>query len=313
MLAGVDHGHEANPVLIIGRSGLGKSEFAAAIAAIYESMGWRVIHLGCPSELLGSAFTLACDYIRNGGKVVFVIDEAHRLKTIHRVQLQRFFTFMMLHNDETYRRERRSISINDGEIGVDVTDWKRLSFVLATNFPAKLEEGKGSESFRGRHLVIALDDYSTNGIHEILAKMIRQKDLRVHESTINLIADCARGTARPLQQITNELGMMASARGGKPTLNREEVIHAIKLAKLYPNGLTATEVGILGYCEKTSQKQTVLATLFPNVESSEFRNSISWLQGRKYLKGDHGFSVTEMGIAYLNAIAKHGFPTPYRS
>jgi len=306
--AALENGKEISPMLITGQSGLGKTLLLDIVQAIYEGLGWLVIRVNCPSEIVGEKYALICQTMReNLAPVCLMVDEAHRLKK-GRVSVQRMRNFIQLATDE--RMKGKQISINDGEISVPCLDWNKLTFVLATNFASELEEARGSTSFVQRFCGAALEDYSRKQSDEILHLMIARKGLRVADSTRGLIASCARGNARPLQNITDKLEKMSSALGDKHSLNRENILDAIRLSDLFPAGLDRTEIDILKAVLKRPVRQNILATQFPNVDGKTLRNSMAYLQRedkdliRMTTKGYH---ITPDGEKYLRDCQKAGF------
>ena len=309
---------ETRSQFVKGRTGLGKTHFMDALVACYRASGFDIVRVGCPTELLGAPFALLAEKIRtatSANPLAIAIDECHRM--VGRVQLARLKTFIMLHSDD--RNIGKPISINDGEIGVSAVDRASIVFILATNFPSKMEEGKQSTSFADRMMQFELDDYTHPEIVEILSRMIEVEKLRLHPGTIKTIADCARGTARPLQEITKELVQLQKSRGtSSHVLNKTEVLEAIKLAKHFPYGLTKTEVQFLDAASVNCVRQNVMIQRFPNLETSAIRKSLAYLQAERtngegeklaaFLHlGPKGYATTETGKKYLASIAKLGF------
>lgn len=305
-MAAVASGFAASNILVRGESGLGKTLLLDCIHAIYELLGWMVIRINCPSEIVGEKYAFMCQTIRESlTPIAIIIDESHRLAK-GRVSVQRFHKFMQLATDE--RMIGKEISINDGELSVTCLSRHKLAFVLATNFASKLEEGKGSTSFRGRFCDILLESYSKEETSEILARMIKGKGLNVADSTRGYIASCARGNARPLQMITDKLVTISASENGKVTLNRDHVMTAIRLSDMFPAGLDITEIEILKRSALRPTRQNVMITLFPNIDASAFRNSLAYLQGKDFLTmGTGGYQITPIGDRYLKECAKLGF------
>ena len=306
ILNSVDAGGDALPILIRGDSGLGKTRILDAIAGSYSELGWHVIRVNCPSEIVGEKYATICQTVReNLAPIAFVIDESHRLAK-GRVSVQRFHKFVQLATDE--RMIGKEISINDGELSSSCVSRKQLTFVLATNFASKLEEGKGSTSFRSRFSDILLESYTRKESDDILEGMIESKKLRVMDGTRAIISACARGNARPLQNITDKLAIMASGLH-KTTLNKEDCLNAIRLSDLFPAGLSISEIDIMLRTQKVPTAQNVMLTLFPNVDVSALRNSLAYLQGKDFLRMSkgQGYVLTPIGERYLQDCVKAGF------
>ena len=305
-LTALEAGKPATNKMLRGESGLGKTRMMDAIGESYAEMGWNVERVNCPSEIVGERYASICETVRESlAPTVFLIDEAHRLAK-GRVSVERFRHFVQLATDE--RMIGKEISINDGELSVGCLSRHSLAFVLATNFASKLEEGKGSTSFQGRFANILLESYSRDEVSAILALMIKAKGLNVAESTRGYIAGCARGNARPLQMITDKLETISANLDGKTTLNREHVMTAIRLSDMFPGGLDKTEIDILNRLAVRSTRKNVLATMFPNVDSQAFGNSLAYLQSKDFaVMGSGGFTLTPLGGRYLKETAKLGF------
>lgn len=309
MFLAVEETGETKPLFIRGQSGLGKTHLLNVVQAFYEALGWFVIRVNCPSELVGEKFAFVTSNIREAlAPVCVIVDEAHRFRKGARISVKRFHSFIMKATDKLMIG--KEISVNDGEIHCANLSWSKLTFVLATNFASELEEAKGSTSFVGRFIDVLLEDYSSEDVSKILSLMIKGKGLRIAPETVKYIAACARGNARPLDNITEELLMMAKAIGDKATLNREEVINAIRLADLFPGGLNRTEVDIIKAVSKRPVRQSILSTQFPNVDSKSFKESIAFLQGES--KGfiyatTKGLMISPDGERYLREASKAGF------
>lgn len=315
MLANVEAGGDPTSVLITGRTGLGKDEMTGRIASCLNEMGYTKHEFACPSEITGKPYAKIAEDLDCGAPIVVHIGEAHRLKKA-RVELQRLHSFIMAWTDD--KNVGKEISINDGELRATVNR-RNCVFVMNTNFPAKLEEGKKSTSFSDRLLFNVLDDYTVKQLDAILTQIAGRFGLRINPDTLHRITECARGTARPLVNICKELRNMAAANGGKATLNREEVLTAIRLADMFPKGLTKEEVTMLQFCG-TPKRDSALSSLFPNLENQELKKSVAYLQTCQVTKKGEvsgflerstgGLKVSSFGLRYLDGIQKAGFTLP---
>lgn len=316
-LVSMENGNAGKSIFITGRTGLGKDKMTGCITdAIHKELGYEKHEFVCPSAITGKPYAKIAESLDAGNPCVIHISEAHRLKTIVRVELTRIRQFIMAWTDA--QNKGKEISINDGELRATV-NWKNAIFILNTNFPAKLEEGAKSTSFADRFLFDTLSDYSDKEIERILADMLEAKGLRVHPAAQSKITHCARGTARPLANICDELEAMASAHGEKHTLNEKEVISAIRLADLFPRGLSKYEVSMLQYCT-TPKRDNALSSLLPNLESSDMKKSIAFLQTCYHTKKGEvsgflerstgGLKTSAIGLRYLKTIQEEGFKLP---
>lgn len=299
------NGKAPKSVLLRGEAGLGKTHIATAYTDALAEMGWHVIEIECPSQIVGEKYAVICNAIREGlAPIVVRIDEAHRLKD-GRVSVKRFAKFLQLATDKL--NLGREISVNDGEISTPCLSWDRLHFVLSTNFPGKLEEGKGSTAFQSRFCDVLLESYNADQISKILAKMVNSRGIKVCADARKYIVSCARGTARPLDNICDKLESIAASEGVNE-LDKNHIMHAIKLSDLYPVGLTVSEVAMLGYVRKKPYRQNVLASMFPSLDVSGFRASLAYLQGKEFIHmGTGGYNLTPYGHDYLSKIEKMGF------
>jgi len=307
LFSSLENGSPASPLFLRGQSGLGKTRILDVVEEMYRDNGWNVIRINCPSEIVGEKYGEICGEVRESlAPLAFVIDESHRLKK-GRVSITRFHKFVQLATDE--RMVGRQISINDGELST-VVNRHKLAFCLASNFASELEEMRGSTSFLGRFHDVLLEDYSRAESDEILDGMIHAKKLNIADSTRGYIASCARGNARPLQQITDKLAALSSSIGGKTTLNREHVMHAIRLSDMFPAGLDRSEIEIMQCCAARPMRQNILVTQFPNIDRKQFGNSLAYLQrpDRDFVRmTTKGFLTTPDGVRYLKESAKLGF------
>jgi Holliday junction resolvasome RuvABC ATP-dependent DNA helicase subunit len=298
-------------MLVTGESGLGKTLFQDCIETSLKDAGVHVIRFACPTAIVGEEYASLCMQVRDihpSVRIVIMIDEAHRMAAAGaRRSVIRTGQFIQQVTDA--RMEGKTASVNDGELSAHV-DSRKLGFVLGTNFAGKLEEAKGSTSFRGRFNQIALESYSRESIDQILERMITSKGLRVADSTRGYIAGTARGNARPLDMITGKLVTIASAKGNA-TLNRDDIMLAIRLSDLYPAGLAKHELAMVERMAMRPTRQNVLATMFPNIDTTSFRESLAYLQGKDFVAmASGGFQTTPIGARYLATIQGLGFKLP---
>ncbi len=291
--------------LITAEAGVGKSKIAKAYIEALEADGTDVLVFDSPEEFRskGEAFSSLLTLLMDSPKYAIFIDEAHKLNYKPTVQSDKVKAFLMKALDKG--NSNKTIRLDD-EITVSFNRSKG-SIVLATNFPEILDKSGALQS-RCDH--IRLDNYTPDQLVEILQNMLKGEGFQsANEATLGMIARCGRGTARPMEKIIGQLKITNMSHGGsKKTINREDVIHALKLSKMFPRGLNAGEIEILNKCVRPLRDNTLLAIL-PNMETQALKKSKGYLMGECEfaVQSSQGFQTTDKGRRYLEGIKKEGF------
>lgn len=293
--------------LLIGQAGKGKSKLADAYCDAMEEIGCDVLRFRTPAECRskGGNFSSFLQCVMESPKYCIFFDEAHEMNGAPgqsvTVQLAMIRQFLMKALDK--QNNGRSIRLND-ETVVDFNR-KRGSIVLATNFPHLLDR---SGAFQSRCDTIVLDDYTYEETVQILHVMMEKAGFKAAcDKTIEMIAKCGRGTARPLEKIVDQMRITSNAHGGKNTINRDDVKNALKLKKIYPLGLEPWEINILTLTQ-LAMRDNVLKAIMPNIEKATFDKSKGYLMGKGLLaQTTAGIQRTDKGERYLKDIAKDGF------
>ena len=293
--------------LLIGEAGKGKTRLMQDYLSGMKDIGCDVLEFSSPAELRskGGAFSSFMELIMHSPKYAIGFDEAHEINGSAgqgaTVQLAKIRSFLMKALDKT--NNGRAIRMDD-ETVVDFNR-KRGSIVLATNFPHLLDK---SGAFQSRCDTIILDDYSDQELIEILQLMLSKVDFKpACDKTLEMIAKCGRGTARPLEKLVDQLKITSNAGAGKKTINRDDVKAALKMTKMYPLGLQAWEINILTRTQ-LAVRDNVLRAIMPNIEKATYDKSKGYLLGKGLAaQTTQGLQRTDKGERYLKTIAQDGF------
>lgn len=306
ILSGANNKEMLSP-LLIGEAGKGKTQLANAYIEGMKEIGCDVLEFGTPAELRskGAAFSSFVQIVMESDHYAIKFDEAHEINGAPgqspTVQLAMVRQFLMKAMDTT--NNGKNIRLND-ELTVNFSR-KRGSIVMATNFPHLLDK---SGAFQSRCDTIVLDDYTDQELIDILQIMLAKVEFKpACDKTLEMIAKCGRGTARPLEKIVDQLKITANAGNGKKTINKDDVLGALKMTKMYPLGLLAWEIDILKRTQ-LAIRDNVLRAIMPNIEKATFDKSKGYLLGKGLVAPTtQGTQRTEKGTRYLAEVAKIGF------
>lgn len=291
--------------LLIGEAGLGKTKMMDAYGDALEEQGFDVIRHKSPEEFRakGAYFDRIRQCILEGGKWALMIDEGHLFKKRATVQMDMIFAFLL-----KALEKQNGHPIQFGEDAV-VFDRTKNVVCLATNFPKELDK---SGAFQSRCDTVILDKYTTPELIEILQKMLVGAGLKpANEKTLHAIASCGRGTARPMERIVDQLAIDLKAYGDKTTINREDVVTALRLSKMFPMGLEPFEIQLLQRCKDQILRDNVIRATMPQVEKTQFDNSKGFLMGHGLVvHTGKGLQTTDNGRKYLIETGKMGFTLP---
>ncbi len=302
-----EHGGSMMSPLILGEAGLGKTEISQALLDALKKLGIPTLHLKTPQELRsdGAEWVQFAEMVTTFPKYAIFMDEYHEVNgtlgqgpTIRTASVR---SFLMKALDNT--NQGKLINFYGQQIKFNR---KNQTFILATNFPGKLDP---SGAFQSRCDKVVLDLYNEDEMIDILNLMLEQNDLKpACDSTLRMIASCGRGTARPLSKIIQQIKMTFDSRGEtKKTINKDDVIHSLVLAKMFPQGLQPFEIKILNRTHNPL-RHAILKQMLPQVEAKEFGNSIAYLMSKELLVAvPRGVQVTPFGQRYIKETAARGF------
>ena len=309
-IASAVNGGEMNSPLLTAEAGVGKSHLARAAIQGYKDAGFDTLTFNSPAEFRekGEAFSSFISLLMDSPKYAIFIDEAHEINGSQgqaaTVQLAKVRSFLMKALDKG--NEGREIRL-DSELVVNFSR-KKGSIILATNFPHMLDK---SGAFQSRCDHIPLDLYNENELIQILQGMLVKEGFQTaNENTLAMIARCGRGTARPLEKIVGQLKIQLSAEGKKKhTINREDVISALKLSKMFPRGIKGWEIDVIKLCHGRALRDGHITSLLPHVEPEALRKSKGYLiEGCKLMQATtHGIMTTTLGSRYVDTLKNEGF------
>ncbi len=262
--------------LIVAKAGTGKTALLYAYAEALKGLGLETLIVS-PSEFRKAGdekwaeiMNLLCERQKD---YALLIDEAHELfQTGATQQLKKIGVFVSKALDGNFKGGHIPLGDNI------VAGFSRGNCViaLATNYPGRIPEHIGGDNGRAR--VIRLESYSTKELLQILVKMLEERHLVANEESLKIIANCGRGTARPMEQIARELAInLQAARDQKKTINKADILDALKQMKMFPRGLNVDEMRMLEACKTTPIPDSLLKQMFPNSDAQTIRESRAYL------------------------------------
>jgi len=297
--------------LLTGAAGLGKTAFLKAdLAARCESVAIRrerdaeTLFLRSPQDvrLAGDAYFDLISQIESGDGVV--IDELHEIDIRPTVQTAKIKACLKALLDNGAGATRRVRLDDDTTIARHVGE---IYFAAGTNFPERIKDGAAIISRFGGETPLAL--YSVDELTAILLMMAEANGLRIAENTVRLIAQCGRGTARPLESILAHLCRVAVV-ADKSTINRAEALDAMRSLELFPLGVSAREVSIMVRSKGAGVAARMLPIVF-NVEPKSIGQSVAFLSSLHFVTVQRGMvNLSTIGAAYLDQLKAEKFTIP---
>jgi Holliday junction resolvasome RuvABC ATP-dependent DNA helicase subunit len=288
--------------LLEAQKGGGKTALADVYCRELEKCGALVYRFASPAKFRSESgdWELFCDFWTSPEPGVLFIDEVHLLNHKPTIRLDKAKALLMEALDKNNAGRRINIDSDNSF----VFDRKVKTVVLATNFPDKLDSSGALQSRADR---IILDEYTQDEALLILKKMLENKGFHhLNDGTIEIIARCSRGSARPLEKVTDELEIILSGKSTK-TISRDEVKLALKNVKVYPFGLNENELKIMERAIKPLKLPHIHASL-PQIETRAFRKSVGYLFTLEFLRMDGIYAkTTKKGQKYLAELKEHGF------
>lgn len=308
-LSGANGGCMLQP-LIEAQAGNGKTRITHSYMNALRSLGFNVLSV-TPDEIrTEDTATAVFDLIRDTGKKFCLhIDEAHLLRENKNrtVWIDAVTNTLMKMLDAN--NFGRPIDIREGVESVTFSP-NRGTVIATTNYPEKLDK-KGA--FQSRFNRMELDLYNENELVQILIQMLEEKGFKnLNEHTLGVIARCGRGTARPLEKIVGQLEIIHNASGKRQkTLNAEDVMESLIAVRLYPRGLSTSEIQILQMGIGNRLRDKVIYSALPKLEPNALRNMSGYLYALGFMdSAAGGISTTPKGAAYLEKVKQEKFPMP---
>ncbi len=150
---------------------------------------------------------------------------------------------------------------------------------VATNYPELVKDAPAI--FRRFDAKLNLDLLSEENISEITHKMLSDKGIKCdNEKTLGQIARCGRGTCELPSKIATELEKVARI-AGKHSINRAEVMQALRDLEKFPRGMDKTEMQVLDVCSSGPATSSTLA-LMTGKEEKAIRSAITYLMGQRH-------------------------------
>jgi Holliday junction resolvasome RuvABC ATP-dependent DNA helicase subunit len=290
ILGAVNNGGYFPSILLAAPAGTGKTKFLACIAeAVRAVMGRKGFMFESGNELgskTGFIEDVLIPHVHDNSSVVYV-DEFHEAPKPVAAIIRQLL-------DVTIARNVRKITHQGEDVNFDPA---KNSFVVATNKIDKLDI-----ALMSRLEQISLELYSDEELFEILSKGIRELPvpLQVNENTIQIIAQCNRGTARDVVRWVLAIEARASIKG-KRQINREDAREIIKMRDTFPLGLTTPELNTLLFLEKAGQEGLQLQQLAARnqCESKEQKVHERYLFQRGLISTDSVRKISNDGKKYL--------------
>lgn len=288
--------------LILAPKGTGKTELSNGYMDALEEQGFKVLRYGSPVELRlpGDLFDEFAAVISSDDPYAIYFDEIHEMWEDQVKNMRIINAFLRKALDRT--NEGRNIVLSESL----TVRFDRSKNVIAgsTN-----EVHVMDEAVVDRFDTIELDLYTEDELKEILELMIDAQGMSFESDDVSrLIANCGRGTARPLRNIISAIERQF---GKDNPITYENALEALQLSSLFPKGLTRSEVELL---QMAAGNDVISNAQFlgsnPKMTSNELRLSKGYLSAPNVAfltNTPKGMITTKRGKGYLNLIRQKGF------
>jgi Holliday junction resolvasome RuvABC ATP-dependent DNA helicase subunit len=238
----------------------------------------------------------------NNLPLVVVLDEFHELDKGPRFTPASYgHLFTLLMKITLFSLEGRSGTIQIEENHY-TWDPSKHFLLFATNYPEKVNPALWS---RCRH--VALSAFTPEELTAILMQKLKAKGYRAVEGSIKPIVNLCRTSAR---EIDNVLGELASVIGnqGKVTINKEDVLMAMRGMEKYPYGFVKDFVRLLDALQENVYNEPTMQTLRPSIADT-IRQELSIAADHKliYKPSSRGWQATSHCKEALKAWKAQGF------
>jgi Holliday junction DNA helicase RuvB len=283
------HSEAVVSLLLIGRSGMGKSALAAAIAREYAGPSVSEAPSNFMRIMGGARITTALVEVLTNlqhGDVLF-IDETHSLDREGQEVL-----YLALDEHKTFART-----------GQGAPDRTQLVSVAAfTLVAATTEPGKLARALRSRLHQVHLDQYSDRELKVIAEKVASDRGLTITPQAARHLAQRSQRTPRSVLKLVE---LMAITEAVGATINQETVRAFMTKQGIDERGLNPLQRSLLqalAFAQRTTSLDILSAKL--GVDAAYIRTEIEPLLLDLHLieLGPRGRAVTAAGLAVVNAM-----------
>jgi Holliday junction resolvasome RuvABC ATP-dependent DNA helicase subunit len=286
--------------LLLGAPGLGKTELALTYANSQAArLGCDIIRINTPRDIRNmDEFNPIFDRMLNEPKKIIYIDECHEMekgKVAHGLLLA--YLRASLDRQNTGKHF---------QVGPHLTTYDRSTniVILSTNHPDKVDD-----ALKSRCQVIDLVPYTPEGITQITQNLLEKHELTVDsDKTLNMISVCGRGTARPIVNLLNEQLLPLARNMGMSELNSAVVLESLRLAQMYPSGLSKPEIDFINSLKNGVKNRRQIESIVTSLDG-QFPKASAFLQAKGFvhMQSNGMFYLTDRGTKYIRAIGKAGF------
>lgn len=191
---------------------------------------------------------------------------------------------------------------------------RTFSINIGTNFPDTI---KDKDAVHRRFNVQRLEPYSVEGLALITQRKLARMGIKADERTLLLVGRCGRGTCETPDKISEKLAEIA-ANSNKKTVNKADVLNALKALTMFPRGLTEREVQILNICSEGRVKTSNLGIML-KIQRQGILDSLGYLMSQRHENGQplplvieaNGYvETTDAGKRYLQSLKADKFLIP---
>lgn len=272
--------------LFTGLAGLGKTHLLTAyiraldiVAKELHKVEKQSVFVTSPEAFRlanSSEFATVKSAIMELRPLILGVDEFHELSTGYMGPTKRAVSRFIKEALDGASENGRVIRFGDSEETTHVSR-KTVSINCATNFPAMLKDADAQK--RRFDAILALDLMTTEEIAQVTQLMLQKRGIRCNnDTTLMTIARCGRGTCELPENISRTLESIARV-AGKDTVNRDEVLEALRSLQRYPRGLSRAEMRMLESSLGIFQRETSLAIVL-GIEAKAVKQSAGFLHAQ---------------------------------
>lgn len=291
---GIQKERELIQPLLFGEPGLGKTEIARSYGkAVAEELETEFFEYATPSDFrLVSEFNDVVE-ILSRPKYVLYIDECHEINT-NMVSHAKFVAFIRKALDR--QNEGKFLQIVDRTF---IFDRKKQVIILSTNHPDKVDA-----AIKSRMSAMTLIPYSMKNLKEITRNILARNNMECDcEQTLERLATCGRGTARPIDNLVKDVFKLMDVK----IIDNGTAMTALRLKEMFPVGLKPSEVRLLDLCQKRSLTKMQILSALTDLQG-HFPDSVAYLIQKLLLDAKSGgFQTSAKGEKYLKYIIREGF------